>query len=76
MKSRSTSEWLKSYGGIHQELKSKGFKPKLQTLDNETSAALKSYFTGNDVEYQLVHPHYHRRNATELTIRTFKEVLV
>jgi hypothetical protein len=63
MKSRSTSEWLKSYGGIHQELTSRGFKPKLQMLDDEASAALKSVFTENDVEYQLVPPHCHRRKA-------------
>jgi hypothetical protein len=73
MKSRSASEWLKAYGGIHQELPSKGFKPKLQTLDNEASAALKSFSTENDVEYQLVPPQCHRRNDTELAIRTFKE---
>jgi hypothetical protein len=41
MKSRSASEWVKSYDLIHQELTSKGFKPKLQTLDNEASSALK-----------------------------------
>jgi hypothetical protein len=52
MKSRSTSEWVNSYEHIHQELTSKGFKPKLQTLDNEASAALKSFSTTNDVEYQ------------------------
>jgi hypothetical protein len=34
MKSRFASEWVKSYDHIHQELTSKGFKPKLQTLDN------------------------------------------
>jgi hypothetical protein len=43
MKSRSASEWVKSYHTIHQELTVKGFKPKLQTLDNEASAALKNY---------------------------------
>jgi hypothetical protein len=43
MKSRSASEWVKAYEHIHQELTSKGFKPKLQTLDNEASAALKSF---------------------------------
>jgi hypothetical protein len=59
MKSRSVSEWLKAYGGIHQELTSRGFKPKLQTLDKEASSALKSFFTENDVEYQLVPPHCH-----------------
>jgi hypothetical protein len=34
MKSRSASEWVKAYDHIHQELTVKGFKPKLQTLDN------------------------------------------
>jgi hypothetical protein len=55
---------------------SKGFQPKLQTLDNEASTSLKSFFTKNDVEYQLVPPHYHRRNATERAIHTFKEHFV
>jgi hypothetical protein len=45
MKSKSASGWLKAFGGIFQELTSWGFKPKLQTMDNYTSAALKSYFT-------------------------------
>jgi hypothetical protein len=44
MKSMSASEWFKSYEHIHQELTSRGFKPKLQTLDNEASAALKTFF--------------------------------
>jgi hypothetical protein len=73
MKSRSASEWVKAYYSVHQELTVKGFKPKLQTLDNEASAALKNFFTVNDIAYQLVPPHYYRRNAAERAIRTFKE---
>jgi hypothetical protein len=76
MKSRSASEWVNAYYHIHRELTVKGFKPKLQTLDNEASAALKNFFTAIDVEYQLVPPHYHRRNAAERSIRTFKEHFV
>jgi hypothetical protein len=76
MKSRYASEWLKAYEHIHQELTSRGFKPKLQTLGNEVSAALKSFFTEKDVEYQLVPPHCHRCNAAERAIRTFKEHFV
>jgi hypothetical protein len=72
-KSRSKSEWVKSYELIHQEMTSKGFQPKLQTLDNEASASLKTFFAQNDVEYQLVPSHYHRRNAAERAIHTFKE---
>jgi hypothetical protein len=49
MKSRSASEWVKAYDHIHRELTVKGFKPKLQTLDNEASTALKIFFTANDV---------------------------
>jgi hypothetical protein len=76
MKSKSASEWLKAFGGIFQELTSRGFSPKLQTMDNEASAALKSYFTDNDMTYQLVPPRCHRRNAAERAIRTFKEHFV
>jgi hypothetical protein len=76
MKSRSASDWVKEYDSIHQELTVKGFKPKLQTLDNEASTALKNFFTANDIAYQLVPPHCHRRNAAGRAIRTFKEHFV
>jgi hypothetical protein len=76
MKSRSASEWVKAFDTIHQELTVKGFKPKLKTLDNEASTALKIFFTANDVDYQLVPPHCHLRNAAERAIRTFKEHFV
>jgi hypothetical protein len=76
MISRSASEWVKAYGSIHQELTVKGFKPKLQTLDNEAWTALKNFFTTQNIDYQLVPPHCHRRNAAERAIRTFKENFV
>jgi hypothetical protein len=76
MKSRSASEWVKAYDAIHQERTVKGFKPRLQTLDNEASTVLKNFFTTNDVEYQFVPPHCHRRNAAERAIPTFKEHFV
>jgi hypothetical protein len=37
---------------------------------------LKNFFTINDIDYQLVPPHCHRRNAAERAIRTFKEHFV
>jgi hypothetical protein len=76
MKSRSDSEWVNAYGSIHQEPAVKGFKPKLQTLDNDASAALKNYFTINDITYHLKPPHFHRRNAAKRAIRTCKEHFV
>jgi hypothetical protein len=53
MKSRSASEWVKAYDSVHQALTVKGFKPKLQTLNNEASTALNNFFTVNDIAYQL-----------------------
>jgi hypothetical protein len=37
---------------------------------------LKNFFTVNDIDYQLVPPHCHIRNAAERAIRTFKEQFV
>jgi hypothetical protein len=54
MKLRSASKWVSAYDIIHQELTSNGFKPKLQTLDNEAPSALKNFFTTHDVEYLLI----------------------
>jgi hypothetical protein len=76
MKYRSASEWVKSYDIVHQELTIKGFKPKLQILDNEASTALKNFFTVNDIAYQLVPPHCHQHNSAERAIITFKEHFV
>jgi hypothetical protein len=70
MKSRSSSEWVKAYDSVHQELTVKGFKPKIQTIDNEASTALNNFFTEHYIAYQLVPPHCHRRNAAERAIRT------
>jgi hypothetical protein len=76
MRSRSASEWLNAYGGVQQELTSRGFKHKLQTLDNNASSALKRFFTDNYMEYQLDPPHCHRRNAAKRAIKIFKEHFV
>jgi hypothetical protein len=73
LKPQSALEWFKAYDTVHQELTVKGFKPKLQTLDNEASAALKNFFSANDVKYQLVPPHCHRRNAAERAIRALRQ---
>jgi hypothetical protein len=72
-KSRSAYEWVKAYDLINQELTAKGFKPKLQTLDNEASTAFQNFFTTNDVVYQLIPTHCHRQNAAERAIHTFKD---
>jgi hypothetical protein len=73
IKSNSGAEWVRAFGIVFDEMTSKGLNPKLQTMDNEASVALKNYFMEKEMSYQLVPPHYHRANAAERTIRTFKE---
>jgi hypothetical protein len=66
---------VKAYDHINQELTAKGFKPKLQALENEASAALMNVFTANDMEYQSVPPHCHCRNAAERSSELSKNSL-
>jgi hypothetical protein len=51
MKSKSGAEWVKTFGVVFDEMTAKGFKPKLQTIDNEASAALENYFTEKEMNY-------------------------
>jgi hypothetical protein len=73
MKSKSGAEWCKSFGVVFDEMTAKGFVPKLQTMDNEASAALTKYLTEKEMNYQLAPPHCHITNAAERAIRNFKE---
>jgi hypothetical protein len=72
MVDRTGPSILKAYKKAHELLTSRGLKPSLQKLDNEASSALQQYMVSVDVDYQLVPPHVHRRNAAERAIRTFK----
>jgi hypothetical protein len=73
MKSKSGAEWVKAFGVVYDEITAKGFRPKLQIMDDEASVALKNYFTEKEMNYQFVPPHCHRTNTAERAIRTFKE---
>ena len=50
----------------------KGNQPHLYILDNEASNELKNGLLKYNIDYQLVPPHLHRRNAAERAIRSFK----
>ena len=63
---------LHAYKVVHARLVAAGLRPKLQRLDNEASAILKDFMAEEGIDYQLVPPGSHRRNAAERAIRTFK----
>jgi hypothetical protein len=73
-KSRKDVHRLEAYNSIMQRLKERNHHVDLQILDNEASAEYKTLMTAKwKVNYQLVPPHIHRRNAAERAIRTFKD---
>ena len=69
---RTTPEIKIAFQNVVHYLTVRGLRPRLHTLDNEASTILCDYLRADDVEYQLVPPHIHRRNASERAIRTFK----
>ena len=72
MRSRTGPCILAAFQVIHVRLVTAGLRPMLQRLDNECSAALKTFLRDEQIDYQLVPPGIHRRNAAERAIRTFK----
>jgi hypothetical protein len=72
IKSRSGTNILNAYKKLHGMLCQAGLKPRLQRLDNECSDALKQFMRDEDIDFQLVPPGIHRRNAAERAICTFK----
>ena len=73
MKSRTGDELTRVYTKLHTYLTERGHRPRLQKLDNEAPASLKIFLRTHNVDYQLVPPNVHRRNAAERAIGTFKE---
>lgn len=72
LKNRLAGSILEAYQRAHATLVKAGLRPKLQRLDNECSEILKEYLHEQNVDFQLVPPGCHRRNAAERAIRTWK----
>jgi hypothetical protein len=65
MKSRRAQDIVSAYKTVHTKLCRARFQPKLARLDNKCSATLKTFLNEENIDYQLVPPGTHRRNATE-----------
>jgi hypothetical protein len=55
------------------ELTKKGFKPKLNIMDNQATKYIKQFLDRNKCKLQLVEPHNHHVNAAEQAIQMFKD---
>ena len=65
-----------AYKKTFDELTQKGFKPKLNVMDNQATRYIKTFLTEQECELQLVEPHNHRVNAAERAIQTFKDAFI
>ena len=73
---RGKGRLLDAYRRGHQFFKAKGYQPKYERLDNETSKDLEAFMTAEGISFQYVPPGMHRRNKAERAVRTFKNHLI
>jgi hypothetical protein len=59
-----------------EDLTSKGFKPKMNIMDNQVTKHIKVFLTEQQCKSQLVEQHKHRMNALERAIQTFKDAFI
>jgi hypothetical protein len=65
-----------AYQSIFEDLASKGFKPKLNVMDNQATKHIKKNLTKEECKLQLVELHNHCVNAAERAIQTFKDTFI
>ncbi len=72
----NSSSILAAFKKNFEYLEEKGYKPKLNIMDNQAMKVIKAYLTPQQVSLQLVKPHNHRVNAAERAIQTFKNLFI
>jgi hypothetical protein len=65
-----------AYKKYFEDLTAKGFKPKLNVMDNQATRHIKKILTENNCKLQIVKPHNHRVNAAKRAIQTFKAAFI
>jgi hypothetical protein len=63
---------LEAYKQIFKYLKEKGYKPRVNVMDNQATKVIKAYLTPQLVSLQLIDTHNHCINAAERAIQMFK----
>ncbi len=57
-----------AYKEIFESLEAKGYKPKMNVMDNQATKYIKKIITKKGCDLQLVEPHNHHVNAAERAI--------
>ena len=70
MRNRTAGEMTKTYQKLIDRLNKCGIYPKMHILDNESSNELEEAIGNNNMTFQYVPPHNHRRNRAERGLGT------
>ena len=70
------SSIFNAYKANFDKLAQKGFKPKLNVMDNQAKKHIKTFLTEEECKLLLIVPHNHRVNAAERAIQTFKDAFI
>jgi hypothetical protein len=54
-----------AYKKVFESLEAKGYKPKMNVMDNQVTKFIKKFLTKKECNLQVVEPHSHRVNAAE-----------
>ncbi len=54
-----------AYKEMFESLEAKGYKPKMNVINNQATKYIKKFLTKKECDLQLVEPHNHRVNAAE-----------
>ncbi len=73
MKNRTSGKMIRAYQTLIDRLRTTGSISKLHVLDNKCSQDFRDTIRCNEMAFQLVSPHDHRRNLAEKAIQTFKD---
>jgi hypothetical protein len=67
---------FETYKANFEMLEAKGYKPKVNVMDNQATKHIKMFLTKKGCQLQLVEPHNHCVNAAERAIQTFKDAFI
>ncbi len=65
-----------AYKQKFKELEKKGFKVRMNVMDNQATKHIKKFLTEKECDIQLVEPNIKRLNAAERAIQTWKDATI
>ena len=72
LKDQTDKSLLEAFEDVYEYLTTRGFKPRLNVMDNQCSKTIQKFIESSKAKIQLVNPDDHRVNAAERAIQTWK----